>query len=317
LDPEADANTANTDQLVKKLVRYALACEYARLPIRRDGIKDKGDLFWPRPPFFAAARKWHNECRKLPAVLTHPIIVLGKHKTPFKKVFDLAQAQLEQKFGMSMVELPMKEKVTFKERRAAAGKANLATASSRAYILSSILPSQYRLPEIIAPVPTPTVEAESAYIGLYTMIISLILLNGNQLPNAKLERYLKRMNADINTPIEKTEALLAKMIRQGYVVRVKEMVGNEDIVEWMVGPRGHVEVGSRGVLGLVRGVYGVDEDADEELEGRLRSSLGIANPGAKEETDGQVPDGNGNAGASGRRRGRRRAAADDEDEEDN
>lgn len=30
------------DQFVKKLVRYALACEYARLPIRRDGIKDKG-----------------------------------------------------------------------------------------------------------------------------------------------------------------------------------------------------------------------------------------------------------------------------------
>lgn len=30
------------NQFVKKLVRYALACEYARLPIKRDGIKDKG-----------------------------------------------------------------------------------------------------------------------------------------------------------------------------------------------------------------------------------------------------------------------------------
>jgi hypothetical protein len=30
------------DQLVKKLVRYALACEYSRQPIRREGIRDKG-----------------------------------------------------------------------------------------------------------------------------------------------------------------------------------------------------------------------------------------------------------------------------------
>lgn len=29
-------------QLVKKLVRYAMACDFSRTPIRRDGIKDKG-----------------------------------------------------------------------------------------------------------------------------------------------------------------------------------------------------------------------------------------------------------------------------------
>jgi len=31
-----------TSQLIKGLVRYALACEYSRTPIRRDGIRDKG-----------------------------------------------------------------------------------------------------------------------------------------------------------------------------------------------------------------------------------------------------------------------------------
>lgn len=30
------------DQLAKKLVRYAIACEYSRTPIRRDGIKERG-----------------------------------------------------------------------------------------------------------------------------------------------------------------------------------------------------------------------------------------------------------------------------------
>lgn len=31
-----------TSQLIKNLVRYALACEYSRTPIRRDGIREKG-----------------------------------------------------------------------------------------------------------------------------------------------------------------------------------------------------------------------------------------------------------------------------------
>jgi melanoma-associated antigen len=31
-------------QLAKKLVRYAISCEYSRTIIRRDGIKEKGKL---------------------------------------------------------------------------------------------------------------------------------------------------------------------------------------------------------------------------------------------------------------------------------
>ena len=30
------------DQLAKKLVRYALSCEFSRTPIRRQGIREKG-----------------------------------------------------------------------------------------------------------------------------------------------------------------------------------------------------------------------------------------------------------------------------------
>lgn len=62
-DPQNDANDANDpsmlggdadtgaagadidgsmEQLTKKLVRYALACEFGRVPIRREGIREKG-----------------------------------------------------------------------------------------------------------------------------------------------------------------------------------------------------------------------------------------------------------------------------------
>ena len=48
VDAEIEASIAgfvdSEDQLIKKLVRYALACEYSRQPIRREGIRDKGKL---------------------------------------------------------------------------------------------------------------------------------------------------------------------------------------------------------------------------------------------------------------------------------
>jgi hypothetical protein len=39
---EVDAGADTQDQAVKKLVRYALACEFQRLVIRRTGIAEKG-----------------------------------------------------------------------------------------------------------------------------------------------------------------------------------------------------------------------------------------------------------------------------------
>jgi NACalpha-BTF3-like transcription factor len=43
--------------------------------------------------------------------------VIGKQRGAFKKTFEAAQKQLRSKFGMEMVELPAREKVTMKEKR--------------------------------------------------------------------------------------------------------------------------------------------------------------------------------------------------------
>ncbi|KAL2883938.1 hypothetical protein SGCOL_000576 [Colletotrichum sp. CLE4] len=67
-----DAEASAEDQLAKKLVRYALACEFSRTPIRRDGIKER---------------------------------VLGDQGRAFRKVFDLAQQQLRLVWGMELREL--------------------------------------------------------------------------------------------------------------------------------------------------------------------------------------------------------------------
>ena len=72
-------------QMVKKMVRLALACEYQRRPIRRVDISEK---------------------------------VLGNTGgRKFKAVFNAAQMELRSVFGMEMVELPAREKVTVAQKR--------------------------------------------------------------------------------------------------------------------------------------------------------------------------------------------------------
>lgn len=122
------------------------------------------------------------------------------------------------------------------------------------------------------------------------------------------------MNAETHTPIDRTDKLLQRMIREGYLVRTRELDGGEEQIEFLVGPRGKVEVGTKGVAGLVREVYGrgvgdanangrvpgygdgdedvlggemtqIEEEEREAFEGRLRRSLGIRErPGVTQES---------------------------------
>lgn len=83
-DQPHDVAESPDSQLVKKLVRYALACDFSRTSIRRDGIKEK---------------------------------VLGDQGRAFRRIFDGAQKTLQLVFGMEMVELPIKDKLTKEEKR--------------------------------------------------------------------------------------------------------------------------------------------------------------------------------------------------------
>jgi melanoma-associated antigen len=219
--------------LTKKLVRLALATEYARTPLRRSDISAK---------IFKDATTTHGS------------------RISFQKVFDAANNILQDTFGMRMEELPSKEKTTLKERRnlasQAAGKSS-SSSSSKQYILISTLPPELKTnPAIMQPTRAPDARAESEYTALYTMILSLIMLNNSSLPDSKLERYLKRMNAEVQTPLGNKDKLLQRMIKDGYLERRRDTSSGEEVIEWVPGPRGKLEVGVSGVVGLVRSVYG-------------------------------------------------------------
>lgn len=213
--------------LIKKLVRLALATEYSRTPLRRSDITAK--IF----------KENHGSGRS------------------FKAVFEGAQRVLQDTFGMKLVELPSKEKTNIRDRRTQATQTKASSSSSKSWILLSILPAELKNSPIISqPTKAPNADTEASYTALYTFILSLIYLNNNSLPEQKLERYLKRVNADTYTPLGSLDKLLQRMMREGYVEKRRDTSSGEEIIEWTPGPRGKVEVGIRGVAGLVRSVYG-------------------------------------------------------------
>lgn len=173
---------------------------------------------------------------------------------------------------------------------------NGTTASStKAYILTSTLPASYRIPAILTPSRIPSTAVESAYTAFYTFVISVISLSPRgMIPELKLERYLKRVNADNHClGGEKTEKILKRMEREGYVVKVRERDGGgEESVDYVVGPRGKAEIGEKGVAGVVRKVYGKKDLEAEELEKRLVRSLGEVVLGKKGSEDGEAERGN-------------------------
>jgi melanoma-associated antigen len=156
----------------------------------------------------------------------------------------------------------------------AAKRGTQASASSRQYILISSLPKEYRTQSIIGPSRIPSTAEEAAYVGFYTLIITLITLSNGELSDMKLKRYLTRLNASQNLPMDKTENVLQKLVRQGYLDRVVDKAeGDEDTITWCVGPRGKVEVTPQNIAQLITEVW---RDPDDEFDKRLEKSLGVS-----------------------------------------
>ena len=194
---------------------------------------------------------------------------------------------------MQLTELPLKEKITVAQKRAAQRATGTSqgssSASSKAYILTSTLPGGFRSPAILPPPRIPSAAAEASYTALYTFVVSVIYLcQDKRCAEGKLERVLKKVNAE-NYMLagEKTEKVLKRMEREGYIIKVREReAGGEESVEWIVGPRGKVEIGEEGVAGVVKKVYGKRGQEVEELEARLERSLGKGTFGRGEKDSG-------------------------------
>lgn len=248
---ETQPDGSSHETYVKKLVRLSLAAEYSRTPIRRGDISTK--------------------------------VFVGTNSRTFKRVFEDAQKILMEIFGMQLVELPTREKTSLKDRRAQATQTKApGSTSSKAWILISILPAAYKQnPAIVQPSQAGALESESTYTALYSFILSLIYLNKGALADGKMERYLKRVNVDSYTPLGSIEKLMQRMSKEGYIEKRRDTSSGEEVVEWVAGPRGRMEVGAKGVASMVQMVYagaggpGQGKVEEQELASKLERSLGI------------------------------------------
>jgi hypothetical protein len=197
--------------------------------------------------------------------------------------------------------------------KSAAAASNSQSTSTSLWVLQTILPEQYRLPEIMGPsrpVPDDQINTEDSYVGLYTMTIALITISGGMIPEGKLDRALRRMNADQLTPLGTKDKTITQMIKDGYIVRIKDTSSGEETVEYIVGPRGKVEVGRDGVANFVRMMYGENGDL-EDMEKRIDRTLNVAE--AFNSTGAPPEPAAAASQVAGRKRGRRR---EDEDEDE-
>lgn len=135
------------------------------------------------------------------------------------------------------------------------------------------------------------------------------------------------MNADASTPVDTAERTLLRMVKEGYIVKIREGAPGEDAsIEFRVGPRGRVEVGEAGTAGLVRAVYGTGKEGEggdaeevqrEELEKRIERSLKLSAVRAPDRPVINGHDtGNAETAVGSRGGGRRTRRVRDEDEDD-
>lgn len=176
------------------------------------------------------------------------------------------------------------------------------SSTSKSWTVISALPDAYRTPKILHPSKAPDSSIESSYIAIYTFIISLIMLSGGSISEDRLNRHLRRVNVEYNTPLDRTDKLLARLCKEGYLVKVRDSDTGEEVIEYFVGPRGKIEVGVTGVSGMAKEVFGIGqggEDAEdsEQFEKRLKRSLGIRENNAPETENAELE--------TPRRRGRR------------
>ncbi|RVD80582.1 uncharacterized protein DFL_008477 [Arthrobotrys flagrans] len=298
---------------VSKLVRLALAMEYQKKPIRRQDISEK---------------------------------VLGpKFKGDFKAVFQEAQEALRLVFGFEMVELPaITERISLaQQRRQAAADAQRGdgggatdqkkkkeAAGNKSWQLVSVLPDIYRLPVLLS----PQLPDDQTILGIGSAVVALVYLSGRSIGETALKRHLRRFGIEDRIPVEgnrengKMENIIGKLIREGYLVKLKDEVvpGQEQTYTFVVGPRGKLEFGRDGVTQYVKKIYeGVDGEVDGAFERKVNRALGKdegQSGGGGEESGeaggsgGRTRGGGSGRGSGGRGTGGRRRRDDSEEGEE-
>ncbi|CAG8646897.1 10124_t:CDS:2 [Cetraspora pellucida] len=226
-------SSEETERKIKDIVRLALASELRKVPLKRDEITRK---------------------------------VLHEHSRAFTVVMNKARERLRDIFGMDLVELPAKEKKAVTSsgttRRGGANKDK--SSSSKSYALQNILPQKLRDTDLIQ----WDRNGEQETMGLLTVILSLIHVNGRVLSDDQLRHYFRTLYLE-NNPKFELDKLLPNFVKQGYLDKQKSgfadsssQAPEREHVEYRWGPRAKIEMPEENLCGFIKSVYGDDVPSD-------------------------------------------------------
>lgn len=191
--------------------------------------------------------------------------VLREHsRVYYEIVFDKAQERLEDIFGMRLAELPKKSFGTGGARKPVNNKEK----TLKTYVLKNVLPQEYKETDIIN-----WGKNEQDIMGLLTVILSLIHVNGRVLSNDQLTHYFRRLYLDGNDKFD-LEKLLSTFVKQGYLDRQKtsgtdqSQNSEQDPLEYRWGPRAKIEMPENNLIKFIRALFGHDvpPDFDKQIE---------------------------------------------------
>ncbi|KAI9594706.1 MAGE family-domain-containing protein [Syncephalis fuscata] len=211
------------ERKVKDFVRLALCSERRRVPLKRGDISEK---------------------------------VLMEHSRAFQLIYERAQIQLREVFGMELIELPTKEK-SHKIGVSASRRAvvNREKTSSNTFILRSILPKELRRENLI------DWREDTAFYGFTLTVLSLIYVNERRLTEDQLRPLLKRLGVTDRThpQLESLDAALLRMSKIKYLDRLvigPDSQAEPSAIEYRWGPRAKVEVAEEELIDFITEIFG-------------------------------------------------------------
>jgi melanoma-associated antigen len=115
------------------------------------------------------------------------------------------------------------------------------------------------------------------------MIVAIISLSGGTISEEKLDHSLFRKT---RVPDSESTSALARMCREGFITKITDNSSGQTSVEYIVGPRGKIQIGEEGVKSFVKAVWAEDDKAAQaDLEKQLDRTLKLAKAPEKKADD--------------------------------
>ncbi|KAI8146057.1 MAGE family-domain-containing protein [Fennellomyces sp. T-0311] len=235
---KTDPTTTNWDadafqRKVNDTVRYALACEYKRTPIRRDEVNKK---------------------------------ILQERSRDFNRVQQAANRKLQHLFGLEMVDLLPKEKPSLDKNKSTTKP----TSTIKSYILCNTLSNEVRTPELIHRSDEEYHNTGLLYVILSLIFTNEQIMSEMDLTE-HLDRLGVTDESRAFGDREKVLDSFVKQnyLTRDKVAGDQQ---NETTREYYWGPRARAEITDEDIIGFITSVYGSDTNEESMKDNILKAA---------------------------------------------